>query len=87
MSIESRLSRLEKQRPEVPHILLGYSYGEQQPEVPPGVTASVVMDYVVLAVEPDGTEHVQDPWNPDGPPIVVRPGEPLPDRTPRGEGR
>jgi len=84
MSLDGRLSRLEKHRPEVPHILLAYEYGQTPPEVPPGVTATILLEYVVDGIEPDGTERIVDPWCPSGPPIVRRPGEELPDRTPKG---
>ena len=84
MCLSNRLNRLEKSRPEVPHILLAYSYGEAEPEVPPGVTATILLEYVVEKVEPDGTAHVVDPRNPDAV-IVRRPGEPLPDRSPENK--
>ena len=46
---------------------------------------TLICEVIVTAVEPDGTEHVVDPWDPDGPNIIRRPGEPLPDRIPRGD--
>ena len=89
MSIESRLDRLEKAPGGKPRPLtLFFSYGEAPPVPPPGCGPITLIEEVIVdRIEPDGTQHVQDPWDPDGPVIVVRPGELLPDRTPRGEGR
>lgn len=89
MSLSNRLDRLEKSPGLSPRPLtLFYSYGEAAPVVPDGYDpVTLVLEYVVDKVEADGTAHVVDPWNPDGPRIVRRPGEALPDRTPRGETR
>ena len=89
MSLSNRLGRLEKAPGLTPRPLtLFYSYGEAPPEIPPGYApVTVVLEYVVDKIEPDGTAHIIDPHDPDGPRIVRRPGEELPDRTPRGEDR
>ena len=67
MSIESRLSRLEKHRPEVPHILLAYEYGQAAPVVPPAI---------VIPGLPDGTRVAlrAKADSPDGAWVQVRDG-------------
>jgi hypothetical protein len=69
-------------------VVLFHEYGTAKPVVPPGYDpVTIITEVIVDRIEPDGTEHVIDPWNPAGPVLIVRPGEPLPDRTPPEAGR